>query len=146
MFSVHELFVACESKDFSRVREILQENPFRIPVNNMSNSGRWSVVHYAAFHGDFQITEYLVGTLFARINIENVFGETPFMKAAEFDHFDVCEYLYSQGADLAIKDRYGKSALDYAREKRRTRMVELITRLSSMPRRHFSLRRLERDS
>jgi hypothetical protein len=84
MFSMHELFVACESKDLSRVREILHENPFRIPVNNTSNSGRWSVLHYAAFHGDYQITEYLVGTLFARINIENVFGEIPFMNVDVF--------------------------------------------------------------
>jgi ankyrin repeat protein len=53
-------------------------------------------------------------------------GLSPLMSAASGGHTDIVRYLLSQGADPALKDENGKTALDYARQSGANDIVKLL--------------------
>jgi hypothetical protein len=61
------------------------------------------------------VNEQLEKTIYHK-NGNNITGETPLMLAVIFNRASYVKMLLSRGADKSIKDRSGKTALDYAAE------------------------------
>ncbi|CAM9396196.1 unnamed protein product, partial [Phaeothamnion confervicola] len=55
-------------------------------------------------------------------------GYTPLMRAASFGHRKVAKLLISEGADLFVRDRHGRTALDWARACGRDGATRLLER------------------
>ena len=53
-------------------------------------------------------------------------GMTPLMLAAAFNDTEMVKYLLEEGAELNGVDRYGMTALDYARKMRQRQVQELL--------------------
>lgn len=50
----------------------------------------------------------------SNVDIRNKNGATALIFAATFGHTDIVKFLLANHADKTIKDRFGKTALDYA--------------------------------
>ena len=70
-----------------------------------------TVLHYAA-SGDIGIAQLLVG---ANVNAQNKLGLTPLMQAASNNRPELVRYLLGHGADSAVQDSRGRTALDFAK-------------------------------
>lgn len=57
-------------------------------------------------------------------------GKTPLMFAARFNNVEMIKLLVANGARLVEKDKYGKTALDYAKISRAINAEKLLNRLS----------------
>ena len=58
-------------------------------------------------------------------------GRTPLMISAIYNDIFMTMFLIRQGADPALKDKHGKTALDYARERGHTEIVEYLESIKS---------------
>ncbi len=81
----------------------------------------------AVLLGDFSATEFLVKRG-ADINAQDEIGRTAVIMAIEEDWAGTAwvEYLLENGADIHILDKDGDSALDIAKYRRRTDIVEFL--------------------
>lgn len=62
----------------------------------------------------------------ANVNIPNSDGNTPAMDAAYLGKVNILRYLLNNGADLALKNRRGETALDLARNKSNEKAIALL--------------------
>jgi ankyrin repeat protein len=76
---------------------------------NFDAGGSPLVVH-AAGEGAIEILSFLIEKK-ADINVKNVFGRTPLLKAALVGRFDVAKFLVEKGADINAKDKDRNTAL-----------------------------------
>ncbi len=53
-------------------------------------------------------------------------GMTPLMLASAFNDIEMVEYLLKEGADINSVDRFGMTALDYAKKMGQNRVKELL--------------------
>ncbi len=85
----------------------------------------------AAVHGSTEIVRMLVAKgADPNAQLENdLFPQRPLIAAAYSDSLnaDVVRFLLEHGADPTVKDARGKTPLDYARERGRTRVVGLLS-------------------
>lgn len=70
----------------------------------------------ASIHGHFEFVRHLLTSNKCNMNIQAKEGESALIYASRYNHKDVCMYLIALGADLSLRDRLGRSALDYARD------------------------------
>ena len=92
------------------------------------NKPGWTPLHYAASHPD-EIAKAIVAVLLehhAYIDAESPNGTTPLMMAARYGHRDAFKLLLSEGADAALRNRAGLTAVDFARTASRNHIVELL--------------------
>jgi ankyrin repeat protein len=61
------------------------------------------------------------------MDAQNEKGETALMHAAYFNDADVVSALLAAGADAALKDSRGKTALKYAEENGNRDLIEKLT-------------------
>lgn len=73
-----------------------------------------NALSFAAGAGQFQVVEYLLDEDPSSIDFPCQDGFTPMMFATFWSRLKVMSYLLSKGADLAIEDKFGKTALSYA--------------------------------
>ena len=92
---------------------------------NVQNEDGWTALMLAADGGRTEAVESLVENG-ADINIQNEDGWTALMLAATWCPTEVVEFLVENGADINIKDNKGKTALDYAKQKDRHDIVDLL--------------------
>ncbi len=85
----------------------------------------------AAVHGSLEIVRMLVaGGADPNARLEtDIFPQRPLIAAAYSDtqNADVVRFLLERGADPSVKDSRGKTPLDYARERGRTRVVGILS-------------------
>ena len=62
--------------------------------------------------GDLEYTQALLNA--NNLNSQDLLGKTLLMYAAEFEHENIVKYLLEQNAKKDLKDKEGKTALDYA--------------------------------
>lgn len=73
------------------------------------------------------ITEIVMILLDERsVNAISKSGETLLIKAVKKENVYLANYLITQGCDATIKDAYGKTALDYAKENGNDKIIELL--------------------
>ena len=89
------------------------------------NKTGWTALHYAATNGHLEIMNLLLEH-HAYIDAESPNATTPLMMAAHYGSADAVRLLLSAGADPALKNQLGMSAIDFANKANRTEAAELI--------------------
>ena len=82
-------------------------------------------VHAASQHGHKDVVAFL-GSRGADVNAVTDYQDTPLDWAAAYGHASVCTTLLALGADPATKDKWGKTALDYARQENKPECVAVL--------------------
>ena len=68
-----------------------------------------------SFKGNLEIVKLLVDNK-AKLDIQNNSGSTALMYSAMYKNKDVYNFLIISGANKELKDKKGKTAIDYAKE------------------------------
>jgi uncharacterized protein len=89
------------------------------------NKPGWAPLHYAATNGHLAIMELLLEH-HAFIDAESPNGTTPLMMAAHYGTPAAVKLLLEAGADPAMKNQLGLSAIDFAHRAGRQDAAELI--------------------
>ena len=71
-------------------------------------------LHRAAAMGELQHIMSILSRPEARIDIKNLDGETPLMSACRFGRLQAALRLLEEGADAAVRNRFGENCLHYA--------------------------------
>ena len=93
---------------------------------NVQNFAGETLLHFATQQNKPErVKKFLLAG--ANSNIGNkVSGETPLMHAAKKGFVDVAKLLFGGGADIHIKDKGGRTALDYAKRIGNAELVSLL--------------------
>ncbi len=89
------------------------------------NKTGWAPLHYAATGGHLAIMELLLEH-HAFIDAESPNGTTPLMMAAHYGTPAAVKLLLEAGADTAMKNQLGLTAIDFAKRANRADAAELI--------------------
>jgi ankyrin repeat protein len=89
------------------------------------NKPGWAPLHYAATSGNLAIMELLLEN-YAFIDAESPNGTTPLMMAAMYGSTAAVKLLLDAGADTAMKNKLGLTAIDFAQRASRQEAAELI--------------------
>ncbi|KAF2877987.1 hypothetical protein BDV95DRAFT_588977 [Massariosphaeria phaeospora] len=84
--------------------------------------GCYTALHRAAEHGQTDIAKYLI----APPGLPELISKTPLILAAQGGHVDIVQELLARGADTGIVDGEGRTALTWAKKKKRKRVVEIL--------------------
>lgn len=86
-----------------------------------------TILHFAVVENMQDFVEWLITSRFS-VNVQNEFGETPLMNALTLGYSEMAILLIKCGADLAIIDDEGNSALHcaYLSSKRDDRTIKFL--------------------
>jgi ankyrin repeat protein len=89
------------------------------------NKPGWAPLHYAATSGNLEVMDLLLEH-HAFIDAESPNGTTPLMMAAMYGTTAAVKLLLEAGADTAMKNQLGMTAMDFAQRVNRPDAAELI--------------------
>ena len=89
------------------------------------NKPGWTPLHYAATGGHLAIIRLLLDN-YAYIDAAAPNGSTPLMMAAKYGTDDAVKMLLDAGADAALKNMLGLTAIDFANQVQRDDIVQII--------------------
>jgi len=113
-----------EARDLNMMRILIQRGA-RLDATDINGD---TPLHYAAvpwFLDCFHILKFLIAER-APLDAQNDKGKTPLMFSADWGYAKGIHALLEAGASKSVKDKSGKTAQDYAREKGRPRLVERL--------------------
>ena len=118
----HEL--RCDSclGNTANVKNLLEKGA---PVDYNHNDGHTSL-HMAAGKGYTDIIMLLIEHK-ASLNIKNSIGDTPLITAALFDGMASVRALVEAGADMKVRGRHNKTAVEHAKAKGKSIIVKYLT-------------------
>ncbi len=90
------------------------------------NKPGWAPLHYAATGGHLAIMRLLLDN-HAYIDAAAPNGSTPLMMAAKYSTDEAVRLLLDAGADPALKNALGLTAVDFANEVQRDDIVQIIS-------------------
>ena len=90
------------------------------------NKPGWAPLHYAATGGHVAIMKELLEN-YAFIDAQSPNGSTPLMMAAMYGSAAAVQLLLDEGADTAMKNQLGMTALDFAKRANRPDAVRLLS-------------------
>lgn len=89
------------------------------------NKPGWTPLHYAATSGQIDIMKMLLEN-YAFIDAQSPNGSTPLMMAAMYGSGDAVKLLLDEGADTAMKNQLGMTAVDFANKANRPDAAAMI--------------------
>lgn len=89
------------------------------------NKTGWAPLHYAATNGHLDIMRLLLDN-HAYIDAESPNKTTPLMMAASYGSAEAVKLLLESGADPALRNMQGLSAIDFAQKANRKDVADLI--------------------
>lgn len=92
----------------------------------------WTPLHYAASGSEPRAVELLLEQG-AAIDARAPNGNTPLMMAAGFGSIDAADLLARRGADVALQNKAGLRASDYARRVDRDELAQRLDALAARP-------------
>ena len=98
-------------KGYLEIVKYLVENGADIDAKD--NEG-WSALMEASYEGHLKVVKYLVEKGIDRVNVKDNDGWTALMRASWRGYLEIVQYLVEIGADINIKNKDGKTALDWA--------------------------------
>ena len=101
-------------------------------VVNYRNSSGWTALTWAALNNQPAALRWLIARS-ADPNATSNYGNTAAMVAAMWGHVEVLQLLADAGADLAIRDSDGDTALTCAQQRNNAGCVAIIEQRQSMP-------------
>ncbi len=107
---IRDLFLVIFRAQSDRLMAMLRHDPDLIHTRGHAG---WTLLHYAAEHGDLSIAEVLLahgGE--ALIQERDEGGSTPLCRAVTWLHLDVVRLLRAHGADIAV-DCFGKTPVEW---------------------------------
>ena len=109
------LFKAAHKGDLEKVKKLVEKNDFSEPMQNESQTGGYSALHYAARSGQLHIVQYLIETKSWSHSPQSLLKETPLHIAARYGQFEVVRYLVcNQSVEPSDTDLQGLNALHHA--------------------------------
>lgn len=94
-----------------KISKLLLDNNADLHCRNKSD---FTILHLAAAQGNIDVIDYIISTLKFEINVRTASGLTPLHCAARINkQKDAYDFLVSKGADVNIKDNFGRTASDY---------------------------------
>ncbi|CAG2211052.1 unnamed protein product [Mytilus edulis] len=78
---------------------------------NLIGSEGSPLLHIAVESGNEEMVKVLLSSEKCKVDIEDVFGQTPMMKATIFDDVTIMKILHKAGANLDSVDKTGRTAL-----------------------------------
>ena len=94
-------------------------------INIQNNNGDTALI-LAAWWGHTELVKFLVAQDDVNIDIQNNTESTALIRAAKTGHTEVVELLVAKNANLILKDMYGKTALDYAEERKHPEITNIL--------------------
>lgn len=118
-----QLYLAAQNGDIQSARALLNKG---VNVNVMSRTASYPI-NAAAVENDLAMIELLIANG-ADLNVQNGQGDTPLICATKYGGGieKTVKLIVDAGADVSITDNDGKTALDYAIEKKQTAATKLI--------------------
>jgi len=89
------------------------------------NKPGWAPLHYAATGGQLEVIRVLLDS-HAYIDAESPNGSTPLMMAAMYGTSSAVKLLLESGADPAIKNSLGLTAIDFAMRAQKKDSIDII--------------------
>ena len=89
------------------------------------NKPGWTPLHYAASGGHVAIVRLLLDN-YAYIDAAAPNGSTPLMMASKYGTDETVKMLLDAGADAALKNLQGLTAIDFAKQVQRDDIVQII--------------------
>jgi uncharacterized protein len=112
------LMMACLKGDLALAKKLIDRGA------DVNKTG-WAPLHYAATSGHVAVMELLFANN-AYIDAESPNGTTPLMMAAQYGSTAAVKRLLEEGADPALKNQLGLTAIDFANRANRPDAAELI--------------------
>ena len=113
---------------------MFQQNDLNVNIRNKNGE---TALFNAAAANNTNVAKHLLESYPVNPSVADNKGKTPLMVAAENDNDAIVNLLLKYGADIALKDLQGKSALDYARGKSKTILENYQRKLENIYRKHF---------
>lgn len=115
-----DLMVAVADKNFDAVKDMLAKGA---DVNARNNDGVTSLM-FAALNNEPKIAQALIDKG-AKVDLQDyISGATALIWASTSNSVDSAKVLLLNKADKTIKNKYGKTALDYARSDEMTALLK----------------------
>lgn len=122
------LFNAAKNGDLEAVKLLLD----RGTDPNLQDRRGWTSLILASQNGHLTVVKELLNRK-ADPNIRNRNGDTALMLAVDVNNLEVAEELLNRGADPYLQNNKGQTATDFTRHLRDPRMLNLLTRFTTIP-------------
>jgi ankyrin repeat protein len=108
------LHYASEKGYSSVVEDLIQYTA--VEINKIREKTGKTALHYASENGHWEVVEKLLTGPDIKVNIQDNKGKTPLHYAYHKRDAVVIDYLLRNGGDLTIRDKRGKTPVDYRRD------------------------------
>lgn len=117
-----DIFHAIRDGKVDRVKQLCKDDPAL--VNATTDHGS-TPLHWCAIKGHAELASFLIDNG-AKVDTTDKYGLTPLHRAAYWGNPDVAKVLLENGADHTIRDQEKHTPLDWARKRKKDKVVELI--------------------
>lgn len=121
---LQQLHAAAGQGDIRQLQALLAAHPELVNANGENKFGN-TPLHFAAYNGHLECTAELIKRG-ANVNAKNRSGNTPLHDAITGGHEEIVRLLLNSGANSKLRNSAGKDALDFAAEKNRVAIAEII--------------------
>ena len=123
--TIDALIEIIKKNNFNGFYEFIEQ--YSIKSINIFNTNKWAPLHFACYHGNAEITAYILYNLKGDINILNKDGWTPLHLAVYKQNEDCVRVLISnENINTNIKIQNGITALHFACKKNNLKIISIL--------------------